>query len=95
MIISSDTSTVQLEDRLRELEANLKRLAERLEPTRTRPMNRLTTQISDELLQRIRDYLDQEADLVAVGSDPAQAYEQNAALVLLQSLDFETEAEFQ
>jgi hypothetical protein len=30
MIISSDTSTVQLEDRLRELEANLERLAERL-----------------------------------------------------------------
>jgi len=30
MIISSDTSTVQLEDRLRDLEANLERLAERL-----------------------------------------------------------------
>ena len=30
MIISSDTSTVQLEDRLRELEANLERLVERL-----------------------------------------------------------------
>jgi hypothetical protein len=30
MIISSDTSTVQLEDRLREPEANLERLAERL-----------------------------------------------------------------
>ena len=30
MIISSDTSTVQLEDRLRELEADLESLAERL-----------------------------------------------------------------
>ena len=37
------------------------------------PVNKLITQISDSLLQQIRDYLDAEADLIAVGSDPAQA----------------------
>ena len=56
-------------------------------------MNKLTTQISDSLLQQIRDFLDQEADLVAVGSDPAQAYEANRPLVLLRELDRATGGE--
>lgn len=55
---------------------------------------KLSTAINDELLQQIRDYLDQEADLVAVGSDPAQAYEPNAALQLLTALDRATDGEF-
>jgi hypothetical protein len=52
-----------------------------------------TTQISDELLQQIRDYLDQEADVVAVGSDPAQAYDANRPLRLLRELDSATGGE--
>jgi hypothetical protein len=50
----------------------------------------LSTPISDSLLQEIRDYLDQEADLIAVGSDPAQAYEANRPLALLRRLDRES-----
>jgi len=56
-------------------------------------MNKLTTPISDSLLQQIRDYLDSEADLVAVGSDPAQAYEANRPLTLLRLLDQATGGE--
>jgi hypothetical protein len=54
---------------------------------------KLTTQITDDLLQAIRDYLDQEADLMVGGSDPAQAYEQNRALKLLRELDCQTGGE--
>ena len=54
---------------------------------------KLTTLISDALLQQIRDYLDDDADLVATGSDPAQAYEANLPLRLLRELDHETDGE--
>jgi hypothetical protein len=56
-------------------------------------MNKLTTQITDDLLQKIRDFLDYEADLVAVGSDPTQAYEANWPLKLLRELDCQTGGE--
>jgi hypothetical protein len=55
--------------------------------------DKLVTEVSDSLLQQLRDYLDQEADLVAVGSDPAQAYEANRPLVLLRELDRATSGE--
>jgi hypothetical protein len=55
--------------------------------------NILSTPISDALLQQIRDFLDSEADLMCGGSDPAQAYEGNRALHLLQELDFQTDGE--
>ena len=54
--------------------------------------NQLSTPISDSLLQQIRDYLDEEADVVA-GSDPAQAYEANRPLTLLRLLDRATDSE--
>jgi hypothetical protein len=55
--------------------------------------NKLSTAVSDSLLQQIRDYLDQEADLFVGGSDPAQAYEANQALTFLRLLDRETSGE--
>jgi hypothetical protein len=63
--------------------------------TKTRPMTDITTKISDKLLQRIRDFLDAQADCVAGGCDPAQEAEPNDAMMLLQALDFETGGEFQ
>ena len=57
--------------------------------------NVLSTPISDRLLQRIRTFLDSQADCVAGGNDPAQLEEPNVALVLLRSLDVETGGEFQ
>jgi hypothetical protein len=54
---------------------------------------KLTTPIADDLLQRLRDYLDQEADLFAGGSDPTQTYEANRPLVLLRELDRATNGE--
>jgi hypothetical protein len=57
--------------------------------------NQLSTQITDDLLQKIRDCLDQEADLVAVGIDPVQPSEPNAAMRLLTALDVATDGEFQ
>jgi hypothetical protein len=54
----------------------------------------LSTQISDDLLQQLRNFLDSQADLVSVGSDPAQAHEPNAALQLLTALDAATDGEF-
>jgi hypothetical protein len=56
---------------------------------------KLETPISDDLLQRIRDFLEQEADVIAVGNDPAQPCEANAAMRLLMSLDVETYGGFQ
>jgi hypothetical protein len=53
------------------------------------------TQISDALLQQIRNFLDDHADMVAVGSDPAQPFEPNAAMRLLTALDVATDGEFQ
>ena len=55
--------------------------------------NKLSTAVSDSLLQQIRDYLDTEADMMCGGSDPAQAYEANKALTLLRLLDRETSGE--
>lgn len=57
--------------------------------------NKLATSISDDLLQRLRDFLAAESDMVAVGNDPAQACELNAAGRLLSALDSETDGEFQ
>jgi hypothetical protein len=57
--------------------------------------NKLSTSVSDSLLQQIRAFLDSEADLVVGGNDPAQEDEPNAALVLLRSLDVETGGDFQ
>jgi hypothetical protein len=54
---------------------------------------KLSTAISDDLLQQIRDYLDAEADMYAGGSDPAQAYEANRPLRLLRELDSATGGE--
>jgi hypothetical protein len=51
---------------------------------------RLTTQVSDKLLQQIRAFLDSQADMVTGGNDPAQEAEPNAAAVLVQALDNET-----
>jgi hypothetical protein len=48
-----------------------------------------TTQISDDLLRQIRDFLDEQAD-AAVG---CAAYEANRHLALLRQLDGETSAE--
>jgi hypothetical protein len=56
-------------------------------------MNKLVTAISDALLQQIRDYLDENADVSYGGSDPAQAYEANKALKLLRELDNATDGE--
>lgn len=56
--------------------------------------NVLSTKISDKLLQQIRAFLDQQADVVAGGNDPAQRAEPNDALVLVRLLDFETDGEF-
>jgi hypothetical protein len=56
--------------------------------------NVLSTRISDRLLQRIWDFLDEQADMVPAGNDPAQADEPNAAALLLQELDFESRGEF-
>jgi hypothetical protein len=53
--------------------------------------NTLSTSISDNLLQRLRDYLDQEADMIAVGNDPAQDAEPNEAMKLLKLLDKATD----
>jgi hypothetical protein len=55
---------------------------------------RLSTKISDSLLQQIRDYLDENADVSYGGSDPAQDAEPNAAMQLLTALDNETGKEF-
>jgi hypothetical protein len=55
--------------------------------------NTLSTAISDALLQRLRDFLDEEADMYAGGFDPAQSYEANKALRLLRELDGETGGE--
>jgi hypothetical protein len=55
--------------------------------------NKLTTPISDSLLQAIRDHLDQEADLFVGGSDPAQDAEPNQAMRLLRELDRATDGE--
>lgn len=52
-----------------------------------------STPISDDLLQQIRDYLDENADFFVGGSDPAQAYEANRPLVLLRELDRATGGE--
>jgi hypothetical protein len=52
-----------------------------------------TTSISDALLQAIRDFLDQEADMLCRGSDPAQDAEPNQAMRLLRDLDFQTGGE--
>ena len=57
--------------------------------------NTLSTAISDRLLQQIRDFLDQQADMMTGGNDPAQEAEPNDAMILLQALDFETGGEFQ
>jgi hypothetical protein len=57
-------------------------------------MNKLSTAISDDLLQRMRAFLDQHADTVAAGSDPAQPYEGNAAAQLLWEFDSATDGEF-
>jgi hypothetical protein len=56
-------------------------------------MNKLTTPISDSLLQQIRDFLDAEADMYAGGSDPGQALEANKPLQLLRALDRATGGE--
>lgn len=63
-------------------------------PIVTSMTNPLTTAISDSLLQKIRDFLESESDVVSVGSDPAQPTEPNAALRLLTMLDSETSWEF-
>jgi hypothetical protein len=55
---------------------------------------KLSTPISDSLLQRLVSFLAQEADMVAGGNDPAQAEEPNEAALLLQNLDNETDGEF-
>jgi hypothetical protein len=55
--------------------------------------NVLSTPISDSLLQQIRDYLDQEADLTCGGCDPAQDAEPNEAMKLLKLLDKATNGE--
>jgi hypothetical protein len=68
---------------------------ERLE-ARTRSMtnNTLTTPVSDRLLQRLRDFLNSQADMVTGGTDPAQEAEPNAAMLLLVELDAATDGEF-
>jgi hypothetical protein len=55
----------------------------------------LTTPISDSLIQQLRSFFDTQADTVAVGSDPAQPSEPNAAMRLLTALDVATDGEFQ
>lgn len=55
--------------------------------------NPLTTAISDDLLQRLRDYLDKNADVFYGGSDPAQDAEPNEAMRLLRELDRQTNGE--
>jgi hypothetical protein len=56
---------------------------------------KLATPISDLLLQQLRSFLNAQADTVAVGSDPAQPSEPNAAMRLLTALDVATDGEFQ
>ena len=56
---------------------------------------KLATAISDSLLQQLRSFLNAQADTVAVGSDPAQPHEPNAAMQLLTALDVATDGEFQ
>jgi hypothetical protein len=56
--------------------------------------NLLSTPISDRLLRRLVSFLAQEADMMTGGNDPAQEAEPNAALILLRSLDRETDGEF-
>jgi hypothetical protein len=56
-------------------------------------MNKLMTPVSDALLQEIRDYLDEGADMFYGGNDPSQSVEQNRALKLLARLDRETDGE--
>jgi hypothetical protein len=58
-------------------------------------MNKLVTEVSDSLLQRLASFLAQEADMISVGNDPAQRAEPNEAMVLLRALALETEGEFQ
>jgi hypothetical protein len=55
---------------------------------------KLATSISDDLLQRLRDFLAAESDMIAVGNDPAQPSELNTAGRLLTALDSETGEEF-
>jgi hypothetical protein len=57
-------------------------------------MNKLSTPISDRLLQQIRAFLDEQADMVPAGNDPAQEAEPNAACQLLVALDNETDGEW-
>jgi hypothetical protein len=57
--------------------------------------NKLSTPISDSLLQQIRDFLDRQADMVVGGNDPAQPSEPNAAMRLLTALDVGTDGQFQ
>jgi hypothetical protein len=54
----------------------------------------LSTRLSDQLVRRLRDYLDFEADMMTGGNDPAQEAEPNTALVLLRELDAATDGEF-
>lgn len=56
--------------------------------------NPLSTPISDDLLQRLRDYLDKNADVFYGGSDPAQDAEPNEAARLLTALDEATDGEW-
>ena len=56
--------------------------------------NILTTKLSDRLMQQIRAFLDEQADMVVGGNDPAQEAEPNAACQLLVALDNETDGEF-
>lgn len=55
---------------------------------------KLTTQISDNLLQQLASFLTKEADVISVGNDPAQQAEPNEAMTLLRALDLETGGEF-
>ena len=57
-------------------------------------MNKLSTPISDQLLQQIRAFLDSQADMVVASNDPAQEAEPNAACQLLVALDNETDGEW-
>jgi hypothetical protein len=56
--------------------------------------NNLSTPISDDLLRRIRAFLDGEADMVTGSNDPAQEAEPNEAMMLLRELDAATDGEF-
>jgi hypothetical protein len=52
-----------------------------------------TTQIRDDLLQQLRNFLDQRADYIS-GNDPFMPSAPNTALQLLRLLDAETDGEF-